>query len=83
MGFLVAPSEATKGMRDTMIRSKFPLGFVQISREGRISQMLWNHQASLWGLEGYGVTTKFQTRSNTDGGAGLEIVLTWDGKRLD
>ena len=74
MGFLVAPSEATKGMRDAMIASKSPLGFIQVSRDGRITQMLWNQQANFWGLEQYAVTTKFG-----DGGKKKEVVMTRNG----
>jgi hypothetical protein len=84
MGFLVAASQATKGMRDALIKSSLPLGFIQITREGRVLQMLWNHQATLWGLEGFGVTTKFGPNGGTaGGGVDQEIALTWKGAMLD
>lgn len=83
MGVLVATSEATKGMRDAMINSKSPLGFMQVTKAGSILQMLWNHEASTWGLEGYGVTTKFNTSGKDDRAMKQEIALTRNGRVVD
>ena len=77
MGFLVAPSEATKGMRDALVKSKLPLGFMQVTREGRVLQMVWNQQANLWGLEGYGVTMKYGKTKDEQ-----EVVMTQDGTTI-
>jgi hypothetical protein len=79
MGFLVASSQATKGMRDALIKSSLPLGFMQVTREGKILQLLWNHQVSLWGLEGLGVTTKFSPEAGKDE-VEQEVALTWNGR---
>jgi hypothetical protein len=59
-----------------------PLGFMQITEEGRILQMLWNQQASQWGLEGFGVTMKFSPQAGS-GQVEQEIVLMRQGKALD
>lgn len=84
MGFLVAPSQATKGMREALIKSSLPLAFMQITREGKVLQMLWNHQATLWGLEGYGVATRFSPRSGEKiGDVEEEVALTWKGEIVD
>lgn len=83
IGFLVASKEATKGMRDAMTRSRMPLGFMQITEEGNIVQMLWNQQASQWGLEGFGVTMKFGPQAARGGKVEQEIVLTRHGRAVD
>ncbi|KIW02177.1 hypothetical protein, variant [Verruconis gallopava] len=82
MGFLVAPSQATKGMRDAMIKSSLPLGFMQVTREGKILQMLWNHKVALWGLEGFGVVKKLKRQATTCD-VNEEIALTLNGRTLD
>jgi hypothetical protein len=79
LGVLVTEKAATKGIRDALGRSKWPMGFVACSREGRIEQMLWNGRAEEEGLEGLGVGMRY------GGGGGLgekELVLTWRGRNL-
>ena len=83
MGFLVAPSEATKGMREAMVKSRLPLGFMQVTRDGKVLQMLWNQKASLWGLEGFGVTKKFTQKGSANDETEQEIVLTYNGNILE
>jgi hypothetical protein len=78
MGFLVAPSEATKGMRDAMVKSRLPLGFMRVTREGKVLQMLWNQRAGLWGLEGFAVTMRFGKE-----GREQEIVMTRNGRMIE
>lgn len=85
LGFLIAPEAATKGVRDAMVRSSLPLGFMQISREGRVKQCLWNHVASENGLEGLGVTLRHDAVQPQDEGmshGGSDVVLTWKGRAL-
>jgi hypothetical protein len=90
-GFLVATCEATKGMREAMIASQLPLGFMQVTIKGKILQMLWNYKANLWGLEGYGVATRFGSRPAEDQDAynveldelDKEVVLTKNGEAID
>lgn len=58
LGLLVTTQNASRGVLDALRRSRWPLGFVKISREGAIEQFLWNQVASQRGLEGVGVTTR-------------------------
>lgn len=78
LGLLVTPSAATKGAREAMGRSEYPMGFLKIGIDGRVEQFLWNRRASEIGLCGMGVTLKY---SNGDE-LSKEIVLTWNGKVL-
>jgi hypothetical protein len=87
MGFLVATNQATKGMRDALIRSHLPMGFLQVTAEKRVLQFVWNHEAAQQGLEGMGVTNRFTPQLDEKGsveGNGLEqeIALTWNGWTL-
>ncbi|KAK0735902.1 hypothetical protein B0T21DRAFT_272202, partial [Apiosordaria backusii] len=59
IGALVAEKTATKGVRDAIGRSKWPMVYVVCSREGVVSQMLWNQKAvEEGGLEGLGVGSR-------------------------
>ncbi|KAI0387498.1 hypothetical protein F5Y04DRAFT_5488 [Hypomontagnella monticulosa] len=79
LGFLVAQRPATKGMRDALSRSRWPMGYMSCSQDGRLEQMLWNGRAEEEGLEGLGVGVRFS--ENTDGGRTEQhLVLTWKGK---
>ncbi|RMJ20592.1 hypothetical protein PHISP_08538, partial [Aspergillus sp. HF37] len=42
VGVLVCPREATKGVRETLARSAFPLAWLMVETDGRIRQALWN-----------------------------------------
>jgi hypothetical protein len=77
-GFLAATTQATKGMRDALIRSSYPMGFVQVTDEGKILQFVWNHVATQSGLEGMGATARF-TPLRDGTGVEEEIALTWKG----
>ncbi|KAJ5826287.1 hypothetical protein N7474_003425 [Penicillium riverlandense] len=82
VGMLVSPREATKGVRDAMARSGYPLLWMMIERDGTMRQALWNARAELLGLEPLGVETRY---TGGDGGGDLsekvsaEVALTWDG----
>jgi hypothetical protein len=80
-GFLVAPTKATRGMRDALIRSGLPMGFLQVTNEGKILQFVWNHEATQRGLEGLGITSRF-TPAKKGEGLEEEIALTWNGWSL-
>jgi hypothetical protein len=87
MGFLVATYPATKGMRDGLIRSSLPMGFLQVTAGGRVVQFVWNREAAQQGLEGMGVTNRFTPLTDEDGRSGgngfeQEIALTWNGQTL-
>ena len=69
LGVLATERPATKGVRDALGRSRWPLAYMCCSREGGVvSQMLWNRAAEELGLEGYAVVPR-------RGGGGEESAL--------
>ncbi|KAI0888657.1 uncharacterized protein GGS22DRAFT_152100 [Annulohypoxylon maeteangense] len=82
LGFLVAQKTATKGVRDALGRSRWPMGFVSCTADGRLEQMVWNGRAEEEGLEGLGVGVRF---SEGEDGVRSEqrLVLTWRGRPCD
>lgn len=77
LGIFATEKTATKGVRDSLGRSKWPMVFVSCSREGRVQQMLWNQRAEEEGLEGLGVGMR---HVGSDGES--QLVLTWKGRHL-
>ena len=89
VGVLVSPREATKGVRDAMGRSRWPmvwvmLEVVQSRGEGRVRQVLWNKAAGDVGLAGLDVTVRYGLPTEVDGAeaAGKECVIMWQGRPL-
>lgn len=78
MGLLVTPRPATKGIRDALTHSRWPIGYVLCSREGMLEQILWNRRAEEEGLDGVGITTKYSNEGRHGGAQSL--VLTWKGR---
>ncbi|KAI1767381.1 hypothetical protein GGR53DRAFT_482385 [Hypoxylon sp. FL1150] len=78
LGLLVAQRPATRGVRDALGRSRWPMGYVSCSRDGRLEQMLWNERADREGLEGLGATLQFA--EGEGGRMEKELVLTWKGR---
>lgn len=78
VGLLVAEKHATKGIREALARSRWPMAFVACSRAGVVEQFLWNRRAEEEGLEGFGVGMRYAG----GGGGGQELVLTWKGRNL-
>lgn len=76
LGVLVVQGQATKGMREAMGRSHWPMACVSCTRAGRVEQMTWNQLAENKMLGGMGVTT----RHTGDGGE--ELVMTFKGRHL-
>jgi hypothetical protein len=76
LGFLVTEKPATKGIRDALGRSQWPMGFISCSRNGHIQQMLWNHCAEDQGLDGLGVGTRHSPEQDKE----THLTLTWKGK---
>lgn len=76
VGLLVAQKPATKGVRDSLGRSRWPMGFISCLPDGKVQQMLWNRQAEDQGLAGLGVGIRF---SEGDRNA-QELTLTYQGK---
>ncbi|EGS21113.1 uncharacterized protein CTHT_0029540 [Thermochaetoides thermophila DSM 1495] len=80
LGLLVTGRPATRGIREALGRSSWPMAFVMCTKEGRVLQMLWNRRAEEEGLEGLGVTTRYYREEG--GQEGKEVVLTWRGRNL-
>jgi hypothetical protein len=90
LALLVASKAATKGVRDALQRSRWPMGVVQVTTEGEVKQFVWNAVAEDIGLAGLGVAVKYAdcTKAvNEDGGEAQRegrvqssIALTWLGE---
>lgn len=79
LGIFTSEGTATKGMRDAMARTRWPMATITCSSksDGGVHQFLWNRAADNIGLDGLGVAIK---RSPVDDKEVL--VLTWEGKPL-
>ena len=77
--FLVAAKEATKGTRDAISRSRWPIGFLNITTDGIVKQLLWNQKCTNAGLEGVGVGVRHR-QGERDTAGDEEITLLWDGR---
>ncbi|KAK0718232.1 hypothetical protein B0T26DRAFT_609846, partial [Lasiosphaeria miniovina] len=84
LGFLVTERPATKGIRNSLGRSRWPMGFISCSRLGHVHQILWNMRAESEGLEGIGVGMRYcpPHEDDTEGKEGQELVLTRKGEHL-
>ncbi|GAP84830.1 putative conserved fungal protein [Rosellinia necatrix] len=78
LALLVTQRPATKGIRDALANSRWPIGYVSCSRDGMLGQMLWNRRAEEEGLEGMGVTVKLSDDDRH--GVAQRLVLTWKGR---
>ncbi|KAI0406144.1 hypothetical protein F4802DRAFT_559535 [Xylaria palmicola] len=78
IGLLVTPRPATRGVREALAHSRWPLGYLSCSRDGVLEQMLWNRRAEEEGLEGMGVTVKILDEGLRD--SSQPLVLTWKGR---
>ncbi|KAI1639888.1 hypothetical protein F4809DRAFT_648401 [Biscogniauxia mediterranea] len=78
LGLLVAPKPATKGVREAMRRSRWPMGFICCSDEGVLKQLIWNHMADEKGLEGMGVNIQFPQGGGKE--EGPRLILTWKAR---
>ncbi|KAJ9131548.1 hypothetical protein NKR23_g11707 [Pleurostoma richardsiae] len=75
LGLLVTERPATKGVRDSLGRSRWPMAFVSCSRAGHVRQMLWNHPAEEQGLDGLGAGTRYVPGREDE----ADLLLTWKG----
>ncbi|KAL1956906.1 hypothetical protein VTO42DRAFT_6653 [Malbranchea cinnamomea] len=80
LGMLVSPREATKGVRDSLARSPFPLVWVMAELDGEIKQILWNSKASSVGLEGVDVQVKYGADADP---SKRTLALAYDGEELE
>lgn len=75
-GLHISPKSATKAVREALGRSRWPMGYVLCSSDGKIMQMLWNRRAAEEGLEGVGVELKYFSEGDRND---KEIILSWKG----
>lgn len=79
LGLLVSQKPATKGMRDALARSRWPMGSVICTSEGRLVQMLWNKRAEEQGLIGVDVGIRYRSNNLEE----KEIHLTFKGENME
>lgn len=78
-GILVSPREATKGVRDTLARSSYPLFWLMVEQDGTLKQALWNSRAESLGLDPLGVETRYGFAEEDSGSITTQVTITWDG----
>ncbi|KAI1003618.1 hypothetical protein K3495_g4590 [Podosphaera aphanis] len=76
LGLLVSQNPSSKGVREALGRSRWPLGFTLCDADGKIRQMIWNNKADQQGLAGIQVSIQYSENDKS----GQELVLTWMGK---
>ncbi|EYE97803.1 uncharacterized protein EURHEDRAFT_442326, partial [Aspergillus ruber CBS 135680] len=80
LGVLVGTREATKGVRDAMARSSYPVMWMMVEKErGTLLQALWNAKGEEMGLGGLGVEVQFSSEPSS---ITKNIALTWDGEEI-
>jgi hypothetical protein len=75
-GLHISPKSATKAVREALGRSRWPMGYLLCTSDGKIMQMLWNRRAAQEGLEGISVELKYFSGGDRDD---REVILTWKG----
>ncbi|OOF99454.1 hypothetical protein ASPCADRAFT_126369 [Aspergillus carbonarius ITEM 5010] len=78
VGVLVSPREATKGVREALARSRFPIVWCLVELGGRLRQVLWNGAVEGLGVGGLGVRVVY----GGDDGGGNAVELTWEGEEV-
>lgn len=79
LGIFVTEKPATKGVRDSLGRSRWPMGFISCSRAGQVQQILWNQRAEEEGLGGLGVGIRY---AGSESEREPQPVLTWKGQHI-
>ncbi|OKL57591.1 hypothetical protein UA08_07272 [Talaromyces atroroseus] len=95
LAMLISSREATKGVRDTLTRSPYPLFWMMMESDGAIKQVLWNSKAEDLGLAALGVEARYpqvtavadadtaaDSATTSDERARPNVVLTWDGSDI-
>jgi hypothetical protein len=83
-GVLVSPREATKGVRDALARSSYPLFWMMVELDGTLKQALWNARAEELGLGPLRVETRYGAGAGDteSGSVTKQVALTWDGSDI-
>ncbi|OAL02931.1 hypothetical protein IQ06DRAFT_200899, partial [Phaeosphaeriaceae sp. SRC1lsM3a] len=66
LGLMVTSMRATKGVLKALGDSRWPMGFVMVTKSGLIQQFVWNRAAAERGLEGVGVVLRHTPRAQLD-----------------
>ncbi|QGA14359.1 hypothetical protein EYB26_002012 [Talaromyces marneffei] len=84
VAILVSPREATKGVRDTLTRSSYPLFWMMMESDGSLKQVLWNSKVEELGLAPLGVETRYsQVADNASVDRPRpDVGLTWGGSDI-
>lgn len=80
LAFLLTTQPATKGVLAAVQRSRWPMGVLQVTREGEVRQFVWNAVAREEGLEGVGVVVRYGKETGNDGAVKRGVRLTWRGR---
>lgn len=85
LALLVSSQASTAGVRAAVQRSRWPLGVMQVTKEGELKQFLWNAAAAQAGLEGLNAAVRYDVGSETvpggsTGEMATSMALSWLGK---
>ncbi|KAB8301369.1 hypothetical protein EYC80_003245 [Monilinia laxa] len=78
LALLVSQQAATKGVREALGRSQWPMGYVLCGADGKVMQMLWNRKAADEGLEGLEVEMQYAGGDRNE----KEVILTHKGRAI-
>ena len=79
LGMLVTTREATKGVRDTLSKSSYPLIWIMATTEGQVQQILWNSKATDIGLSGLEVNVRYGAKADI---SKKSLALMYKGEEL-
>lgn len=79
LGLLVTQKPATKGVREALGRSRWPMGYILCGADSKVLQIIWNQKAEQEGLEGIEVGLKYSGSDPND----KEVVLIWKGVAIN
>ncbi|EEH23104.1 hypothetical protein PABG_05315 [Paracoccidioides brasiliensis Pb03] len=82
LGMLVSSRESTKGLRNALSKSTYPLVWIFAELDGHVRQVLWNECAEDVGLSGLGVEVKHVVEAQEHGGFDKTVCLTWNGEEI-
>lgn len=82
VGVLVSSREATKGVRDALARSRVPVVWMMVRRDGVVQQVLWNREVEVLGVARLQAVVRYLPGRDGEGEADREIALAWDGEEV-
>lgn len=76
LGILVTSTAASKGLRQAVQRSKWPISHIMCDTRGQLQQMSWNKTAEDHGLYGISVNQSYSYEGETS------VRLMWKGQDI-